>query len=120
MNPGEALNSKWAQSKAVASIDRCSFKILGSAVKLSGKLEFRNPSDESEMVLSFNAKDFSRIMKFIHRMNKDTFDRIVSALVDLDEQNVSLYAPNTDSLDLNLSYKTSKIKINDKDLQPII
>ena len=119
VNPGEALNSKWAQSKAVASIDRCSFKILGSAVKLSGKLEFRNPSDESEMVLSFNAKDFSRIMKFIHRMNKDTFDRIVATLVDLDEQNVSLYAPNTDSLDLNLSYKTSRITVNEKELKPI-
>jgi predicted Zn finger-like uncharacterized protein len=118
-NYSETMRTKWAESKAVASIDRCSLNILGSAVQLAGKMEFRNPPDESEWDLSFKAKDFSRIMKFIHRMNGDTFDKIVSSLVDLDEKNVSVYAPNTDSLDLNLSYKTSKIKINEQELKPL-
>ena len=59
-------------------------------------------------------------MKFIYRMNSETFDKIVLTLVDLDENKVSVYAPNTDSLDLNLSYKTSKIKINEQELKPLI
>jgi predicted Zn finger-like uncharacterized protein len=118
-NFGEILNAKWGQSKAVATIDRCSFNLLGSAVQLAGKLEFHNPPDESELSLSFKAKDFSRIMKFIYRMNGETFDKIVVALVDLDEKNVSLYAPNTDALDLNISYKASKIKINEQELKPL-
>ena len=88
-------------------------------MQLAGKLEFRNPPDESELNLSFSAKDFSRIMKFIHRMNGETFDKIVLTLVDLDENKVGVYAPNTDSLDLNLSYKNSKIKINEQELKPL-
>jgi predicted Zn finger-like uncharacterized protein len=116
---GEILNAKWGQSKAVASVDRCSLNLLGSAVQLAGKLEFHNPPEESELSLSFKAKDFSRIMKFIYRMNGETFDKIVVALVDLDEKNVSLYAPNTDSMGLNLSYKASMIKINEQELKPI-
>jgi predicted Zn finger-like uncharacterized protein len=111
-----ALRTKWAEAKTVASMDRCSLNILGSEVELAGKLEFRNPPDESELDLSLKAKEFSRVMKFIHRMSNDTFDKIVVALVDLDEKNVSIYAPNTDTLDLNLSYKTSKIKINEHEL----
>ncbi len=118
-NFGEILNAKWGQSKAVANIDRCSFKLLGSAVQLAGKLEFHNPPDESELSLSFKVKDFSRIMKFICRMNGETFDKIVVALVDLDEKNVNLYAPNTDALDLNISYKASKIRINEQELKPL-
>jgi hypothetical protein len=119
VNYTETMKKKWAESKAVASIDRCSLSILGSAVQLGGKLEFRNPPDETELDLSFKAKDFSRIMKFIHRINTDTFDKIVLILVELDEKNVSLYAPSADSLDLNLSYKTSRISINEKELKPL-
>lgn len=115
----ETMQKKWAESKAVASIDRCSLSILGSAVQLGGKVEFRSPPDETELDLSLKAKDFSRIMKFVHRMNSDTFDRIVLTLVDLDEKNVSVYAPNTDSLDLSLSYKTSRITVNEKELKPL-
>ena len=115
----ETLKRKWAESKAVASVDRCSLNILGAAVQLAGRLEFRNPPEESELNLSFKVKDFSRIMKFIHRMNSETFDSIVVTLVDLDEKNISLYAPNTDSLDLNLYYKTSQIKLNEKELKPV-
>ena len=118
-NYGEILSAKWGQSKAVANIDRCSFNILGSAVQLAGKLEFQNPPDESELSLSFKAKDFSRIMKFIYRVNAETFDKIVVTLVDLDQKNLSLYTPNTDSLDLNISYKASKIKINEQELKPL-
>jgi predicted Zn finger-like uncharacterized protein len=116
-NDRETLDTKWGQSKAVASIDRCSLNLLGSAVQLAGKLEFHTPPAESELNLALSAKNFSRIMKFIHRMNSDTFDRIVVTLVDLDEKNVSLYAPNTDSLDLNFSYTASKIKINEQELR---
>ncbi len=115
----ETMRTKWAESKAVASVDRCSLSILGSAVQLAGKWEFRKPPDESTLDLSFQAKDFSRIMKFIYRMNSKTFDKIVSTLVDLNEKNVSLYAPETDSLDLDLSYTTSKIRINDQELKPL-
>jgi len=119
-NYSDTVRTKWPESKTVASIDRCSINLLGSAVQLAGKLEFRNPPDESELNLSFSAKDFSRIMKFIHRMNGETFDKIVLTLVDLDENKVGVYAPNTDSLDLNLSYKSSKIKINEQELKPLI
>jgi predicted Zn finger-like uncharacterized protein len=119
VNYTETMKTKWAESKAVASIDRCSLSILGSAVQLGGKLEFHNPPDETGLDLSFKAKDFSRIMKFIHRVNSDTFDKIVLTLVDLDEKNVSLYAPSTDSLDLNLFYKTSQIRLNEKELKPL-
>jgi hypothetical protein len=41
-------------------------------------------------------------------------------LVALDENKVNVYAPSTDSLDLNLSHKTSKIKINEQELKPLI
>ncbi len=116
---GESLNTKWAQSRAVASIERCSLNILGSAVQLAGKLEFRNPPAESELDVTFRANNFSRIMKAIYRINSAAFDRIVVALVDLDEKNVSLYAPNTDSLDLSISYKASMVKINEQELKPL-
>jgi predicted Zn finger-like uncharacterized protein len=119
-NFSETMRTKWAESKTVASIDRCSLNLLGSAVHLAAKLEFRNPPDESELDLSFKAKDFSRIMKFIYRMNSETFDKIVMTMVDLDEKNMRIYAPNTDSLDLNLSYKASKLKINEQELKPLI
>jgi len=115
----ETMRTKWAESKAVASIDRCSLNILGSAVQLAGKLEFHNPLDESDLDLSFRAKDFSRIMKFLHRMNSETFDKVVLMLVALDENKVNVYAPSTDSLDLNVSYKTSKIKINEQEVTPL-
>ena len=119
-NYSETFRTKWGESGTVASIDRCSLNILGSAVQLAGKLEFRNPLDESDLDLSFRAKDFSRIMKFIHRMNSETFDKIVLMLVALDDNKVNVYAPSTDSLDLNVSYKTSKIKINEQELKPLI
>jgi predicted Zn finger-like uncharacterized protein len=119
-NYSETFRTKWAESGTVASIDRCSLNILGSAVQLAGKLEFRNPLDESDLDLSFRAKDFSRIMKFIHRMNGEIFDKIVLMLVALDENKVNVYAPSTDSLDLNVSYKTSKIKINEQEVTPLI
>jgi predicted Zn finger-like uncharacterized protein len=119
VNFAETMKTKWPESKSVASLDRCSLNILGSAVQLAGKLEFRKAPEETELSLSFKAKDFSRIMKFIHRMNSETFDRIVLALVDLDEKNVGLYAPNTDSVDLSLSLKPSQVKINEKELKPL-
>jgi predicted Zn finger-like uncharacterized protein len=118
-NYAETAKTKWAESKAVASVDRCSLSLLGSAVQLSGKLAFQKPPEGNDWDLSFKAKDFSRIMKFIHRMNGDTFDKIVLALVDLEEKNVTLYAPNTDALDLSLSYKTTQLKVNDKELKPV-
>jgi hypothetical protein len=52
-------------------------------------------------------------------MNSETFDKIVLMLVALDENKVNVYAPSTDSLDLNVSYKTSKIKINEQEVTPL-
>jgi predicted Zn finger-like uncharacterized protein len=115
-NEMDALKTKWAEIQTVATMNPCSLMILGSAVEMAAKLEFHKPPNENELDLSFKAKDFSRIMKFIHRINTEAFDKIVVALVDLDEKDVSLYAPNTDTLDLNLSYRTSKIKINEQEL----
>lgn len=115
-NYGETLRTKWGESKTVAKIDRCSLKIAGSTVHLTGKMEFHNPLDASELDVSFKSMDFSRMMKFIYRMNSETFDRVVSMLVTLDEKKVTAYAPGTDSVDLNLSYKTSKMKINEQDV----
>jgi predicted Zn finger-like uncharacterized protein len=111
-----ALKRKWAEVRTVARIDPCSLNILGSAVELVAKLELRNPPDENELDLSFRAKDFSRIMKFVYGINTEAFDKIVTRLVDLEEKNVSVYAPNTDTLDLRLSYKTSKTEINGQEL----
>jgi len=115
-NYGEALRMKWGESKTVAKIDRCSLKIAGSTVHLTGQMEFHNPLAASELDISFKAMDFSRVMKFIHRMNSETFDRIVALLVTLDEKKVTAYAPDTDSVDLNVSYKASKMKINEQDV----
>jgi len=115
-NYGDALRAKWGESKTVAKIDRCSLKIAGSTMHLTGKMEFHNPPEASELDLSFQSMDFSRMMKFIHRMNSETFDQIVSLLVTLDEKQVSVYAPGTDSVDLRLSYKASKMKINEQDV----
>lgn len=112
----EALRTKWGESKTVAQIDRCSLKIAGSTVHLTGKMEFHNPLDASELDLSFKSRDFSRMMKFVYRMNSETFDRIVSMFVTLEEKKVTAYAPDTDSVDLTLSYKASKMKINEQDV----
>ena len=119
-NSIETMRTKWAETKVVANIDRCSLSILGSAVQLAGTLEFRNPPAESELDLVFRAKNISRIMKFIYGMNRDAFEKIVMMLVDLDEKNVNLYAPDTDSVDLRLSYKASSIRINDRELKPLL
>jgi hypothetical protein len=59
-------------------------------------------------------------MKYIHRLNESVFDRIVVTLVALDERKATVYKQDSDSLDLILSYKNSKIKINDQDLQGFI
>ena len=115
-NHTDALITKWAETQTVATMNPCSLNILGSTVEMAATLEFQKPPQDNELDLSFKAKDFSRIMKFIHRINSDVFDKIVVTLVDLDEKNVSLYAPNTDTLDVNLSYRTSKIKINEQEL----
>jgi len=40
-------------------------------------------------------------------------------LVALDEKKVNVHAASTDSLDLNVSYKTSKIKINEQEVTPL-
>jgi len=116
VNYGETLRTKWGESKTVAKIDRCSLKIAGSTVHLAGKMEFHNPLDASELDLSFKSTDFSRMMKFLYRMNSETFDRIVSLFVTLDEKKVTAYAPDTDSVDLTLSLKASKMKINEQDV----
>ena len=120
VNHMEIFRTKWGENKAVASLERFSLQFLGSAVKASGNLEFQNPVEGSEASLRVSIKDFSNIMKYIHRLNESAFDRIVVTIVALDERKATVYNQDSDSLDLTLSYKNSKIRINDQDLQGFI
>jgi len=120
VNHMEIFRTKWGENKAVASLDRFSLQVLGSAVKATGKLEFQNPVEGSEANLHVSIREFSHIMKYIYRLNERVFDRIVVTIVALDEKKAAVYNHDSDSLDLILSYKNSKIKINDQDLQGVI
>jgi predicted Zn finger-like uncharacterized protein len=115
-----AVATKWGNLGTVLSLERCSANILGSSVRLAGKLAFHNPVGESEMDLHLGAKDFSHIMKYIHETNQQAFDRIVSALVALDEREADAYENTTDVLDLNLSYRNSRIEINNQAVKNLI
>ena len=119
-NHMEIFRTKWGENKAVASLDRFSLQFLGSKVKASGTLEFQNPVEGSEASLRVSIKDFSHIMKYIHRLSESAFDRIVVSIVALDERKAAVYNQESDSLDLTLSYKNSKVRINDQDLQGVI
>jgi predicted Zn finger-like uncharacterized protein len=114
------LRAQWGENKAVAILERCALDVLGSTVKANGRVEFQNPAERSEASLRVSAKDFSHIMKYIHRLNESAFDWIVLALVTLDEKKTAVYDQNSDLLEMTLSYKNSKIKINDCDLQSLI
>ena len=59
-------------------------------------------------------------MKYIHQTNEEAFEKIVSALVALDERQVNAYEQSTDVLDLNLSYRNSRIQINDQEVRNLI
>jgi predicted Zn finger-like uncharacterized protein len=116
----DVFRTKWGENKAVAALDQCSLLVLGSAVKATGRLAFQNPVEESEASLRVSVKDFSHIMKYIHRLNEGAFDGIVAALVTLDEKKAAVYKQDSDSLDLTLSYKNARIKINDQELRGLI
>jgi hypothetical protein len=116
----EILRTKLGDRETVATVERCSLNVFGSSVNVAGKVRFRNPVTKSEADLQLTAKDFSHIMKFIHRTDKESFDKIVSAIVALDEKNISVYSQGDDSLRVNLSYRDSKAKINDRDLKSLI
>jgi hypothetical protein len=123
MSIGNYFNNvatKWGNLGTVLSVERCSANILGSSVQLAGKLAFHNPVGESELDLHLGAKDFSHIMKYIHQTNEEAFDRIVSALVALDEREADAYEHSTDVLYLNLSYRNSRIEINDQEVRNLI
>jgi predicted Zn finger-like uncharacterized protein len=120
VNHMDVFRTKWGENKAVAALDQCTLQVLGSAVKATGRLEFQNPVEESEASLRVSVRDFSHIMKYIHRLNEGAFDGIVAALVTLDEKKATVYNQDSDSLDLTLSYKNAKIKINDQDLRGFI
>jgi predicted Zn finger-like uncharacterized protein len=113
----DIFRTKWGDNRTVLSIDHCSFNMLGSSIQLAGQLEFHNPIVESELDLLVRAEDFSHIMKFIYRMNEETFNKIVLTIVALDEQQVNVYRQSTDLLDLSISYKNSKIKVNDREIR---
>lgn len=117
LNYMDMFQTKWGENGTVVSVEHCSGDILGSSVQLAGELAFRNPVSESEFNLLFTAKDFSHIMKFIHRMNQAAFDKIVFTLVALEEQDVHVYRQGTDVFNLNISYKNSKIRINDQEIR---
>jgi predicted Zn finger-like uncharacterized protein len=116
----DLFRSKWGENKAVAALERCSLNLLGSAVKLAGKVEFHNPVEQSEANLHLSVKDFRHIMKFIYRTNEKAFDKIVAMLVALEENKSPVYEQDSDSLDLRISYKNSKIKLNDHEIQGLI
>jgi predicted Zn finger-like uncharacterized protein len=123
MSPGNYFNNiatKWGNLGTVLSVERCSANILGSSVRLAGKLAFHNPIGESELDLHLGAKDFSHIMKYVHQTNPAAFDRIVSALVALDESEAGAYERRTDVLDLNLSYRNSRMEINNQEVRNLI
>jgi len=120
VNYMDIFRTKWGENKAVAVLERCSLRILGSEVKAGGKLEFKNPVEGSEANLRVSIKDFRHIMKYINRVSETAFDRIVVALVSLDEKKAAAYNQDSDFLDMTLSYKNSKVKINDQDLQSFI
>lgn len=120
VNHMEIFRTKWGENKAVASLERFSLNFLGSSVKGSGTLAFQSPLEGSEGNLAVTIKDFSHIMKYIHRFNESVFDRIVVGLVALDERQAAAYNQDTDLLNLTLSYENSRLKINDQDLQGFI
>jgi predicted Zn finger-like uncharacterized protein len=115
-----SMATKWASLGTVLSVDRCSVNILGSPVQLAGKLVFHDPIGESEIDLHLGAKDFSHIMKYIYQTNEPAFDRIVSTLVALDERQITAYERSTDVLELNLSYRNSKMEINNQEVKNLI
>jgi predicted Zn finger-like uncharacterized protein len=116
----EMLQAKLGDNKTVANVERCSLNIVGSSVNLAGKVELHNPVMKSVADLHLSATDFSRIMKFIYRMHRESFDKIVSAIVTLNDKNINVYSQTDDSLKVDLSYKDSKAKINDHDLENLI
>lgn len=105
---------------AVATLERCSLTILGAAVKATGRLEFQNPVERSDGSITVSGSNISPIMKYIHRVNEKAFDRIVTALVALEEQNAGAYNQGADSLELRISYNQSGIKINGQELQTLL
>jgi predicted Zn finger-like uncharacterized protein len=116
----EILRAKLGDNKTVANVERCSLNIVGSSVNLAGKVELRNPVMKSVADLHLSATDFSRIMKFIYRMHRESFDKIVSTIVTLNDKNINVYSQTDDSLKVDLSYKDSKAKINAHDLENFI
>jgi hypothetical protein len=116
----DIFRTKWGENKAVAALERCSLNLLGSPVKLAGKVEFRKPLRESEANLYLSVKDFRHIMKFIYRTNEKAFDKIVAALVALEEKKSPVYKQGSDSLDLQISYKNSEIKLNNQDIKGLM
>jgi len=112
VNHVDAVSTEWGEKGVVAALEHCTFQLLGSAVKAGGSLKFQNPLERSEGNLRVSVKNFSHIMKYIHRLNVGLFDGIVAALVTLDEKKAGAYSEGTDFLDLTLSYKDAKIKIN--------
>jgi predicted Zn finger-like uncharacterized protein len=120
VNYADIIQTKWGENKAVAALERGSLNLLGSAVKLAGTVEFHNPLKESEADLRLSIKDFRHIMKYIHRTNERTFDKIVTALAVLEENKAPVYEQNSDSLDLRISYKNSRIELNGQEIQGLM
>ena len=97
-----------------------SLNLLGSTVKLAGTVEFHNPLMESEADLRLSIKDFRHIMKHIYRTSERTFDKIVTALVVMEENKSPVYEQKSDSLDVRVSYKNSRIKVNGQEIQGLM
>jgi len=116
----DLLGTEWAENQAAVLLERCSLTILGTTLRASGALEFQNPVEQSKAELTVSVSQFRPIMQYLHRVSEEAFDRVVITLVALDEKNAGAYNRVTDSLDLNLSYKDSRVRVNNQDIQSLL
>jgi hypothetical protein len=120
LNVMDLLGSRWGENQAVAALERCSFTVFDSTVKAAGTLEFKNPMERSKASLVVSVNNFSSIMKYIHRVSEQTFDRILVTLVALDEKNAGAYNKAADSLEFSLSYRDSRARLNEQEIQSLL
>ena len=120
LNVMDLLGAQWAENQAVALLERCSLTIFGSPLRASGALEFQNPMEQSKAELTVSVSQFRPIMQYLHLVSEEAFDRVVVTLVALDEKNAGAYNRFTDALDLSLSYRDARVRVNNQDIQSLL
>jgi predicted Zn finger-like uncharacterized protein len=114
------LYTQWGDQQAVAVLERCSLNVFGSKVGAEGSLEFQNPVEQSKGSLNLSISNMSPMMKSLHRINEKAFDRILLTLVVLDERNAGAYNRAADSLAVSFSYRDSRIRVNNQEIQSLL